>query len=318
MNLIFEKASSHKRVLFAEGEDVETIKAALQIRDNLGCTPILVGRESKIHEALAEIGEKNIKGIEIINAAITKHLPEYIDLAYSKLQRKGFLQRDCARMVKTDRNIFASCILESGHADSLITGNTKNQEQSYLDVSKIIQIKEEGCAFTYHILIKQNRQIMIVDGQSADISAKDVAYIAKQSAKIISSLGIKPKLAFISYANFSDCLYSKRNKQAMKILDSSKQEFEYDGEMCPDVALDESLMKLYPFCKLSGPANILIMPNMESNNIALKLLQKASSSAYIIGPILSGLTHSVQIVQMGSTASEIINLAAISLVKELI
>jgi malate dehydrogenase (oxaloacetate-decarboxylating)(NADP+) len=200
----------------------------------------------------------------------------------------------------------------------LITGNTKDHKQSYLDVSKIIQTKSQGCAFTYHILVKQNKQIMIVDGQSSELSASDIAYIAKQSAKIISSIGIKPKLAFISYANFSDCKYAARNKQAMKILDGTDQEFEYDGEMCPDVALDEAMMKLYPFCRLSGPANILIMPTMESNNIALKLLQKTSNSAYIIGPIQSGFSRSIQIVQMGSTAAEIINLAAISLVNELI
>jgi malate dehydrogenase (oxaloacetate-decarboxylating)(NADP+) len=318
MNLIAQKASGNKKVVFAEGEDYETIKAALQIRENIGCTPILVGRESKIHSLLHEIGEKDVKGIEIANAAITENLELYTDLVYKKLQRSGYMYRDCSKLVKTDKNIFAACILESGHADSLITGNTKNYVNSFNDVSKIINSKHDELIFNYYILINQDEQIMVVDGGENELSPQELAYITKQSAKIVRSIGLKPRVALVSYENFTNCSYALRTKEAIKILDAAKHDFEYDGNMCPDVALDKRLLKLYPFCRLSSPANVLIMPNSQTTTVALKLLAKLSNNTCIIGPILTGFEKSVQIVKMGSNASEIINLAAISLVDDFV
>jgi malate dehydrogenase (oxaloacetate-decarboxylating)(NADP+) len=317
MNLIYQKATGDKKIVFAEGEDPETIKAALQIVETIDCKPLLVGREHKIFSILEQIGEKNTTKIEIINAAITKHLDEYIDFAYKKLQRSGYLLRDCSKLVKTDKNIFAASLLAAGHADSLITGNTKSYDASFLDVSKIINAKPDEVIFTYHILVNQNQQIMIVDGGKKDLSPNEIAHITKQSAKIMHSIGLNPRVALVSYSNFNNCDYNLKNQKAMEILDAEKQNFEYDGSMCPDVALSNSLMQLYPFCKLSGPANILLMPDPQSTMIALKLLQHLSTGTHIVGPILTGFQKSVQIVQMGSNASDIMKLTAISLVDRL-
>jgi malate dehydrogenase (oxaloacetate-decarboxylating)(NADP+) len=317
MNLIFQKASSNKRILFAEGEDPETIKAALQIRDNFECRPILVGRQHKIHEVLISIGKKNLNDIEIINAATTDHLDQYIKFFYSRTQRSGYLQRDCNKLVKTDKNIFAACVLASGHADSLITGNVQNYEKCFQDIGRVIDAKHKDIIFKYYSLISKERYIMIVEGGQRDLSAEDMAYITLQSAGIMKNIAIQPRVAWVSYENFARCKYAKRTDELTNILDAMNLDFEYDGNMCPDVALDENLKRLYPFCKLSGPANILIMPDAASTTIALKLLQQISCSTSVFGPILSGFNKSVQILQIGSSASEIINLTAISLVEDL-
>jgi malate dehydrogenase (oxaloacetate-decarboxylating)(NADP+) len=317
MNLVFQKTTGNKRILFAEGEDLETIKAAVQIRNNLECRPVLVGRKNKIHEILTNVGENNLDSIEIINAATTDHLNQYIDFFYTKAQRLGYLQRDCNKLVKTDKNIFAACVLAAGHADSLITGNTQNYEKCFDDVSKIIGAKHEDIIFKYYSLISKERYIMVVDGGQDNWSASDMAYITLQSAGIMKNIAIQPRVAWISYKNFTRCKYAKRTDELINILDSMNLDFEYDGNICPDVALDENLKRLYPFCRLSGPANILIMPDATSTTIALKLLQQISKDAYVIGPILSGFNKGVQILQIGSSAAEIINLTAISLVEDL-
>jgi malate dehydrogenase (oxaloacetate-decarboxylating)(NADP+) len=317
MNLVFQKASSNKRILFAEGEDLETIKAALQIRDNLECRPVLVGRAHKIHEILTSIGQKNLLGIEIINAATTDHLAQYIDFFYAKSQRLGYLQRDCNKLVKTDKNIFAACVLAAGHADSLITGNAQNYEKCFDDISKVIALKHENIIFKYYSLISKDRCIMVVDGGQNNWSASDMAYITLQSAGIMKKISSLARVAWISYENFARCRYAKRTDELIGILDAMNLDFEYDGNMCPDVALDKNLKRLYPFCRLSGPANVLIMPDAATTTIALKLLQQISRRTCVVGPILSGFNKGVQILQIGSSASEIINLTAISLVEDL-
>ena len=316
INLICQKAIGSKKIIFAEGEDPETIKAALHLKESLDSTPILVGREHKIKAILDDLGQ-SLDGMEIQNAALTPNLDDYINLTYQKLQRKGYLYRDCSKMVKTDKNIFAACLLESGLGDSLVTGNTKNYSNSFADISKIISAKKQGAIFSYYMVIKQTRHLMIIDPKDNNSCAEKLAYIAKQAAQITSALGIPAKVAFISHANFTECNYTAAILQAIKILDQEKVSFQYDGAMLPDIALDHSSMSLYVFCKLSGPANILIMPNTETTLVSLALLNKSSSSSYIIGPILSGFTKSIQIVQTGVNASEIINLAKISLANEL-
>lgn len=317
INLICQKAIGSKKIIFAEGEDPETIKAALHLKESLGSIPILVGREHKIKAILDDLGQ-SLDGMEIQNAAVTPNLDDYITLTYQKLQRKGYLYRDCSKMVKTDKNIFAACLLESGLGDSLVTGNTKNYSNSFADISKIISTKPPGAIFSYYMLIKQTRHLMIIDPKDGNSCAEKLAYIAKQAAQITSALNIPAKVAFISHANFTECNYAATILKTIQILDQEKVSFEYDGAMLPDVALDHSSISLYTFCKLSGPANILIMPNTETTLISLALLNKSSSSSYMIGPILSGFTKSIQIVQTGVNASEIINLATISLANELV
>ncbi len=317
MNLIFSRIqNTKKRIILAEGEEEETISAALTMRDN-GCgIPVLVGRMNKIEPILAKMGVGlNIAGIEVVNAANTKHLDQYIEFLYQKLQRKGYLQRECAKLVKSDRNIFASCMLAHDHGDAMLTGLTKSYSNSLDDILKIIPPKENHIIFSYSILLTQDHNIIVSDCSVNELpTAEELADIATQTANIAKTMGYSPRVALVSFSNFGNPMKEKafRIREAAEILTSRNVDFEFEGEMSPDVALNQNLMQLYPFCRLSAPANILVMPALNTAVIATKIFQELGGGR-LIGPILTGLSKSVQIVPMGSSASEIINLAAFAL-----
>ena len=319
MNLIFERIRTKKqRVIFAEGEEEETINAAMIMRDNDYIIPILVGRMHKIEPLLAKMGEGlSLDGIEVVNAATCNKLNEYIDLLYRKLQRKGYIYRDCSRLVKSDRNVFAACMLESLDADAMVTGNTKAYFNCLDDVLKVISKKSDKPIFGYSILLTNEHSIIISDSSVNEVpTAEELAEIAIQTAGIARTMSYKPRVAFMSFANFGNPNkeMATRVQNAVKILDSRKQDFEYDGEMSPDVALNPSLMALYPFCRLSAPANILIMPALNTSVISTKLFQELGGGK-LIGPILHGLEKPVQIVPMGSSSEEIMHLAAFAAIE---
>ncbi|MBQ4875046.1 MAG: NADP-dependent malic enzyme [Rickettsiaceae bacterium H1] len=298
-----------KRIIFSEGEEERVIKAALEWCGS-GCgMAMLVGRQDKIQQKMKELGITDTSQITIANAAISKRNDEYIKYMYEKLQRKGFLYRTCVRAVKTDRNIFASCMLACGDGDVLITGLTRSYNDSLQEISRIIECDE--ALFGLSVIMINNNSIFLADTAINNKPSGDqLAKIAIKAADKVKQMGEEPRIAFISSSTFSN---NEKNKQiyvAMEELKKNKVIFEYDGEMEVDVALSSEALTAYPFCKLSKSANVLIMPNLDSANIAAKLLKKYG--AVVVDPILVGMKKSVQIAQMTSITSEIYNLALLA------
>lgn len=315
MNLLFERIYEHpQRVVFAEGEQEEVIKAAMSMRDEKYGNPIIVGRLNKIMPTLENMGPNyNLDGITIMNAAINPNINKYIDRLYARLQRKGYLYRDCARLVKSDRNVFAACMVASGDADAMVTGLTKGYFDIFEDILKVIPPKVNHRILSYSIMIAKDRNIIIADTSICELpTAQELVEITLQTAKVAKNMGYSPRVALLSFSNFGSPTREKagRIREAVAMLDQMDLDFEYDGEMSADVALNPKIRtQHYPFCRLSAPANVLIMPGLHSASISSKLLQELAGGVFI-GPILNGFEHPVQIVQMGSSASDILKAAA--------
>jgi len=265
---------------------------------------------------LNEVGKNEISGIELTNAVLSKDTEQYVLFLYEKLQRLGYTKLDCTNLVKNDKNIFSACMLAFGGADSLIMGNTRDYDECFALLSKIVGTSSNIPIFEYYNILDADNTLMVVDPSPtwSEASANDISQIVLKSAKIMRNLGLVPSVALISYQNFADCKYNARTQEVLSILGSMKVDFEYDGNMTPDVALNPSLMKLYPFCKLSNPANILIMPNSEVAAISLKMLsQLLGTKTHVMGPILSGFKKNIQLHHF--TASQIFDMALISLME---
>jgi len=316
MNLIFDRiAANPKDVVFSEGEEEKVIRAAAIWHNQGYGIPKLVGRESHILKKMAEMGV-DPSGIEIHNASSTTRNEAYIEFLYSRMQREGYLHRDCVRMVKNDRNIFAACMVQCGDADAMITGLTRNYYDTLEDVLKVVDNEPGKMVFGMSLMIAKGRTVFISDTTVNELPTPDeLADIAIQTAQKARTMGHEPRVAMLSFSSFGSLMRDRscEVREAVEILDISDVDFEYDGEMAADVALNPDLMKLYPFCKLSGPANILIMPALHSANISSKLLQELGGGT-LIGPMLVGLEKPVQIATMGASVSEILNMAALAAV----
>ncbi|OJV16002.1 MAG: NADP-dependent malic enzyme [Alphaproteobacteria bacterium 33-17] len=315
MNLIFKKVAKHqKRIIFAEGEEEQVIRAALTWLNSGYGKAILVGKEKKIQETLKSMNIGAVEGLEIRNAALNKEdIDKYVDFLYSKLQRKGYLHRDCVRMVKNDRNIFAACMLALGDGDAIISGITRGYTQTLENICRIIDNKPGHLTAGVSIAITKGKAIFISDTTVNEMpTSEQLADITMQTAEFVKKFGEEPRVALLSFSNFGNPRNfekAERIRETVRILEKRNADFEFDGEMSADVALNAELLKLYPFCKLQSPANTLIMPALHSANISSKLIQEVGG-ATLIGPIVIGLEKPVQITRMGSTVSEIINLAA--------
>ncbi len=316
MQQIFDRVRANpQRLIFAEGEEEKIIRCAVQWRDNGYGVPILVGRVEKVRELMKKMGVEE-KGIEIANAAVSDNVEQYIDYLYPRLQRIGYLYRDVARMVKNDRDIFASCMLASGHGDALITGVTRNYHVSFDNICKVIDTKENELLFGVSMIVAKGKTLFMSDTTVLELpTPEQLAHIAVRTAEKARRMGHEPRVALLSYSTFGNPMREKsaRIREAVKVLDEMQVDFEYDGEMSADVALNKEMIALYPFCRLSDTANILIMPALHSANIASTMLQELSDGV-AIGPILCGLAKPAQIVPMSATVSEILNLAAIAAV----
>jgi malate dehydrogenase (oxaloacetate-decarboxylating)(NADP+) len=314
-NLIFERVRENpKKVIFSEGEEEKIIQAAVQWRDNGYGTPVLVGREKQILAAMDRMHIANRDGIEITNAAMNPRIDHYVDFLYEKLQRKGYLQRDIARLVKNDRNSYAACMLACGDGDAMITGLTRNFTTSVEGISTIIDQTPGKQVFGLSIVITQRGTFFISDTAVHELPDPQVlADIAEQTAGFARNMGVHPRVALLAFSNFGNPMREKtmRVRDAVNELNRRKVDFEYEGEMSPDVALNPELMRMYPFCRLSGPANVLIMPALHSAHISSYLLQELGGGT-VIGPILVGLSKPAQVVQMGATVSQIMNIAAMA------
>ncbi|HLY45807.1 MAG TPA: NADP-dependent malic enzyme [Stellaceae bacterium] len=313
---IFEKVRAHpRRVVFAEGEEEKTIRAALLYAESGYGSPILVGREERVRETMAAMGLASSAPLEIHNARVSHRNRHYTDFLYERLQRRGLLHRDCQRLVNLDRNVFAACMVACGDADAMVTGLTRNSFDVLDEVMRVIEVKPGSLVFGLTILLARQRTVLFADTLVHESpSAAQLAEIAVAAAAKAKELGLEPRVALLSYSNFGNPMGSNGElvREAVALLDAREAGFEYDGEMSADVALDHRLMRqLYPFCRLTDAANILVMPDLHSANIAAKLLSHLGGGT-VVGPLLLGLARPVQIVNTGATVSDLVNLAALA------
>ena len=303
-----------RRVVFAEGEEEQVIRAAATfVAQGLG-SALLVGRERAVRETAQTLGVELGGGIEIINAAISKRNANYAAYLYERLQRQGYLQRDCQRMVNQDRNHFAACMVALGDADAMVTGVTRNFSVALEEVLRCIDPKPGHRVMGIELVLARGRAVLVADTAVAELpSENDLADIAIEAARVARSLGYDPRVAFLSFSTFGHPPgeRSGRIQQAVRLLDERRVGFEYDGEMAADVALNMELREAYPFCRLSGPANVLIMPALQSAAITTKMLMELGG-ANVIGPMLVGLDRSVQIVPLSANDAQLVNMAALA------
>ena len=305
-----------RRVVFAEGEEEKTIRAALSFRENGYGTPVLIARHERITETLREMGLDGRGAFEIHNPRLDVGKDRYIAFLYERLQRTGALHRDVERLVNQDRNIFAACMVACGDADALVTGETRNYFSAFEEVARVIGPRAGRRIFGYALLLSRGRSILIADTTAHPRpSAEELADIAMQSAeRARHMMGQEPRVALLSHSNFGNPgrEQAQRVKEAVALLDARRPDFEYDGEMSAEVALNFALMRdRYPFCRLSGAANVLIMPGLDSANLAAQLLEQMGGGKRI-GPLLMGLDKPAQILEMGSTVSDFVNIAALA------
>ena len=314
LTLAYEAARANpKRVVFAEGEEEVVLRAAIQFRDGGYGIPVLVGREG-LHDKLRDMGVADPESFEVHNSVNSPHVPQMVEMLYERLQRRGYLRRDIERMVNRDRNIFGSLLLKLGLGDAMITGVTRTYSQTMREVRRVIDPAEGKTAFGIHVLVGQHHTIFMADTTVNERpSAEMLADIADRTAQVARRMGHEPRVAFLSYSTFGNPPGSWLDniRDAVHILDDRQPAFEYEGEMSPDVALNPRVMANYPFCRLSGPANVLVMPGLQSGNLSAKLLRELGGSA-VIGPMLIGMEKPVQIATMASTASDLVTLAVLA------
>ncbi|MGI2032782.1 NADP-dependent malic enzyme [Rhizobium panacihumi] len=314
---IYERVRQYpKRVVFAEAEEEQVMRAAVSyMAQGLG-TAILLGRDDVIRATAEKAGiELDRPGIEIVNARISNRVDVYIDYLYERLQREGYLLRDVQRLIHNDRNHFAACMVALGDADAMVTGTTRNYASALQDVRRCIDAKPGHKVIGVSMVLARGRTVFVADTAVHDMpTAEDLAEIAIEAARVAKRMGHEPRVAMLAYSTFGQPIgeRSERVREAVKILDGQRVDFEYDGEMGADVALNlERMQQQYPFCRLSGTANVLVMPAIHSAAISTRMLQELGGST-VIGPLLVGLDKSVQIAPMGAKDSDIVNMAAIA------
>ena len=304
-----------KKVVFADGEDENMLKAAIAFKNSLLGTPILVGKEEKIKEQIKKIGYNENFDIKIVNSKDKDCRQKYTKYLFQKLQReKGMLEWDCDRLVKNDRVVWASCMVACGDADAMITGNTRRYSSSLEKIVKVVDPRPGEIMFGLNLVVNRGKTIFICDTSVIEYpDASQLAEMASSAARVVRLFGFDPKVAFLSHSTFGEPLTdrTKRISDAVKILKDRNVDFKFDGEMQPDVALEEMYKDLYPFSDIVGESNVLIMPSQHSAAISYKMI-KSMSRAKVIGPLLVGLGLPIEIAPLRSSTSEILNLASIA------
>jgi malate dehydrogenase (oxaloacetate-decarboxylating)(NADP+) len=306
---------NQKRIVFADGEDENTLKAAIAFKNSRLGIPILVGKESKIKEQLKKIGYGENLNIEITNSKDTEKRKKYVEYLFQKLQREeGLLERDCDRLVRNDRVIWATSMVACGDADGAVTGNTRRFGASLEKVKQVTGVRDGEIMFGLNMVIHKGRTIFVGDTSVHEYpSSEEMAEIAISTARVVRLFGFEPKVAFVSHSTFGQPITSrtKHIRKAVEILKDKNVDFEFDGDMQPDVALNKEYKSLYPFSKIVGNANILIMPGQHSAAISYKMM-KTLGDTKVIGPLLIGLGLPIEIAPLRTSTSEIINLASIA------
>ncbi|HZF45545.1 MAG TPA: phosphate acyltransferase, partial [Sphingomonadaceae bacterium] len=306
--------SDPKRVVFAEAEEEVTLRAAIQFKDFGYGVPVLVGRTQAVRDKLVELGVSDPDSFEIQNSAVSEYVPAMVEFLYKRLQRRGFTERDVRRMVNQERNVFASLLVALGHGDAMISGTTRPFAQTMREVRNVLDPKPGAVPFGMHMMIGKNYTAFLADTTINERpSASDLAQIACGAAQVAKRLGHEPRVAFLSYSTFGNPpgKWLENIRDAVHILDEQGVDFEYEGEMAPDAALNPTVMKLYPFSRLSAPANVLIMPGLQSANLSAKLLRELGGNA-TIGPMLIGMEKPVQIAPMTAIAPDLLTLAVLA------
>ncbi len=304
-----------KKIVFADGEDENTLKAAIAFRNSQLGIPILVGKKEKIKERLREIGFSENFDIEVVNSTDKEKREKYVNYLFKKMQREqGLLERDCDRLVRNDRVIWASCMVSCGDADGAVTGNTRRYGASLEKITKVIEPRAGEIMFGLNMIVNKGKTVFIGDTSVHEYpSSEQLAEIAISSARVVRLFGFNPKVAFVSHSTFGQPSTSrtKHIKKAVEILKEKNVDFKFDGDMQPDVALNEKYKELYPFSEIVGGANILIMPGQHSAAISYKMMRELGG-AKVIGPLLIGLGQPVEIAPLRSSTSDILNLASVA------
>lgn len=303
-----------KRIVFAEGEEPQVVRAAWTFQNQGLGKAILIGREAQVNRSMEQMGIPP-GSLEIVNARLSDNNADYTDYLYERLQRRGYLKRDAQRLINQDRNVFGSAMLAHGDADGMVTGVTRNYDVCLNDVMLTLDPLPDQAVIGMTMVINRGRTVFIADTSVTELpDGETLAAIAKEAAKGVKALGFTPRVAFLSYSTFGNPMgeRSEKVRAAVNILDTCDDcDFEYEGDIAADVALNPMHKVLYPFSRLSGPANVLIMPAIHSASISSKLLE-AMSRATVIGPILLGVEKPVQIASLGATVNDLVNLATLA------
>jgi len=315
LTLAYDAARANpRRVLFAEGEEDVVLRAAIAFRDGGYGIPLLVGRDN-VYERLKDLGVEDPHSFQVFNSRNYAKVPELADFLYNRLQRRGYMHRELERIVNQDRNIFAALLLAMGEADVMITGVTRPYAQAFRQIRRVLDPQPGVTPFGIHVMVGQSHTVFVADTTVTERpNGEQLAEIAIQTAQVARRMGHEPRVAFLSYSNFGnpEGSFLERIRDAVKIMDGRADvDFEYEGEMSPDTALDPELQKLYPFMRLTGPANVLVMPGLQTANISAKLLRELGGDA-VIGPMLVGMEKQVQIAPMSATASDLVTLAVLA------
>ena len=304
-----------KRIVFADGEDENTLKAAIAFKSSGLGIPILVAKKNNIQQRLKEIGYSENFDIEITNSTDKEKREKYVNFLFKKMQREqGLLERDCDRMVRNDRVIWAACMVSCGDADGAVTGNTRRYGASIEKIKKVIEPRPGEIMFGLNMIVNKGKTVFIGDTSVHEYpTSEQLAEIAISSARVVRLFGFDPKIAFVSHSTFGQPLTSrtKHIKNAVNILKKKNVDFKFDGDMQPDVALNEKYKELFPFSDIVGNANILIMPGQHSAAISYKMMRELGG-AKVIGPLLIGLGQPIEIAPLRSSTSDILNLASIA------
>ena len=312
---IFERVRRYpQRVIFAEGEEEQVIRAAMSfVNQGLG-RAILIGREERVRATAAAGGIEFGDNIEIRDLKLSDQSESYAQFLYERLQRRGFLHRDCLRFVSQDRNYFAATMLARGEGDAMVTGVTRNFSVALEEVRRVIDPKPGARVMGVSLVLARGKPVLVADTAITELpTAQAIAEIAIGAAGVARRFGYEPRVALLAFSTFGHPPgeRTKHVQDAISILDAAQVDFEYDGEIAADVALNRDLMAAYPFCRLKGPANVLIMPAFHAASISTKMLQEMGG-ATVVGPFIVGLDRSVQIVTLGAKDSEIVNMAALA------
>jgi malate dehydrogenase (oxaloacetate-decarboxylating)(NADP+) len=311
---VYEAARAKpKRVIFAEAEEDVVLRAAVQFKQDGYGVPILIGRDAKVIEKLIGLGA-NPDEYEIHNSVQSPLIEKMVDRLYARLQRRGYLRRDVQRMVNRDRNIFGALLLKMDQADAMITGVTRTFSQTLGELRRVLDPKKGEIPFGIHVMVGKTHTVFIADTTVNERpSAEELAHIAEKTAAVARRMGHVPRVAFLSFSTFGNPHgnWIANIREAVALLDSRKPDFEFEGDMPPDVALNPALMKKYPFCRLSGPANVLVMPGLQSANLSAKLLRELGGDQ-VIGPMLIGMERPVQVATMASSTSDLVTLAVLA------
>ncbi|AWM78643.1 NADP-dependent malic enzyme [Phenylobacterium parvum] len=307
--------SPGKRIVFAEGEEPSVIRAAFAFQNAGLGQAILVGREDLVEENMRLAGLDPAEAdLKVVNARVSEHNPEFVDFLYGRLARQGYLKRDVLRLINQDRNSFAASMVALGHADGMVTGVTRSYDQALEEILRVIDPSPDGRVIGMSVLLAKGRTLFIADTNVTEMpDADELVEIACEAARAVKTLGYRPRIAFLSYSTFGNPMgqRSVKVREAVAMLDDMDVDFEYEGEIPPDLALDTAKWANYPFMRLSGPANVLIMPAIHSAAISTLLVQELGG-ATVIGPLLLGLQKSVQIAPLGASVSKILQMATLA------